>query len=138
VKSVLTIKSVHSNLKDKDPLISQSDVVYSIPCLSCNKTYIGQTTRLLKDRITSHKSDSRLHPERCALADHVHRNQHHMNYESIKILTKEPHYSKRLFKEMAFIAQDNNCINKKSDISHLSEIYAYLLYLDKESTSNID
>ncbi len=137
-RSVLPIKSIHSNLKDKVPILAKSDVVYCIPCSSCDKTYIGQTTRQLKDRIVSHKSDSRLHPERCALADHVHSLQHQMDYDSVRVLTSESHYSKRLFKEMAFISQSDNCMNKKSDINHLSEIYSYLLHLDKGPNLNLN
>ena len=129
------MNSVYSKLKDKVPITSQSDVVYSIPCSECEKIYIGQTSRQLSQRIISHKSDCRLHPERCALAEHVNKFDHKMKYEEVKILNTQRNLTKRLFLEMTCIAQTENCINKKTDISHLSEIYSYLLFLDKNITN---
>ncbi|CAH1115570.1 unnamed protein product [Psylliodes chrysocephalus] len=120
-----------AKLKDKVPITSLSDVVYSIPCGTCHKSYIGQTSRCLKDRITSHRSDSRLHPKCCALAEHVHKNDHIMDYENVTILERETNISKRQFLEISHIYQHDNSINKRSDIKHLSEIFSYLLYLDK-------
>uniref|UniRef100_A0A6P7H037 Uncharacterized protein LOC114349148 n=1 Tax=Diabrotica virgifera virgifera TaxID=50390 RepID=A0A6P7H037_DIAVI len=130
--TVLTIGSIFTKVKDKTPKDQLSNIIYCIPCGSCNKQYIGQTNRHLKCRITSHKSDSRLYPDRCSLAKHVHDEQHVMNYNETKILAMENNLNKRLFLEMAFIIQTDNLINKKSDVEHLSEIYAYLLQLEKQ------
>lgn len=109
-------------------VMSRVNVVYSIPCKDCDKKYIGQTATTLKDRITRHKSDCKLRPERCALAEHVYSMDHQMDFESTKILASQTHYTKRLFMEMVHIAQENGCINKKTDIKHLSEMYSYLLW----------
>ena len=135
-KAVLTINRVYSNVKDKTPLRFRSDVVYSIPCLECDNIYIGQTQRPISSRITSHRSDCRLHPERCALASHANNFNHNIAYESVRILATEHNYHKRLFLEMAFIHQETNTMNKRTDINNLSEIYAYLLSLDKNQLNN--
>lgn len=72
--------------------------MYEIICQNCEMLYIGQT-RSLQGRITLHKSDSRLYPERCALASHVCNEKHVMNYG---VLQSERNLHKRLFLEMAF------------------------------------
>uniref|UniRef100_A0A6P7GTP3 Uncharacterized protein LOC114346298 n=1 Tax=Diabrotica virgifera virgifera TaxID=50390 RepID=A0A6P7GTP3_DIAVI len=130
------MKSVFSKLKDKTLKDNMSNIVYSIPCTNCNLQYIGHSSRRLKDRITSHKSDARRYPDRCSLSMHVHENDHQMNYTDAKVLAVENNYFKRLFLEMAFISETDLTINKKSDISHLSEIYSHLLHLDKEFNTN--
>ncbi|XP_050515045.1 uncharacterized protein LOC126890234 [Diabrotica virgifera virgifera] len=133
--TVLTVGSIFTKIKDKTPTDQLSNIVYCIPCASCNKQYIGQTNRHLKGRIASHKSDSRLYPDRCSLAKHVHDEQHIINYNETKILAMENNLNKRLYLEMAFITQTDYLINKKSDVEHLSEIYAYLLNLEKQHKS---
>lgn len=135
-KTVLRLGSINTRLKDKTPVKNLSDVIYSIPCFECDKVYVGQTSRPVSSRITSHKSDCRLHPERCALAEHVNKTGHIMNYEATKVLTTEHNYKKRLFLEMAFIAQQQATMNKRTDIHHLSEIYSYLLSLDNTPHNN--
>lgn len=129
-RSVLRIGSLHSKVKDRVPVVQRSDVVYSIPCAQCDKIYIGQTTRPLSGRISSHRSDCRLHPERCALAEHANNSLHNIDYNSVKVLATQTNHTKRLFLEMAYISQHTNCMNKRSDIQNLSEIYSYLLSLD--------
>ncbi|KAK9873617.1 hypothetical protein WA026_023296 [Henosepilachna vigintioctopunctata] len=66
----ITGRSVFTRLKDKIPSSLTSDCIYSVPCLDCEGVYIGQTSQTIKRRITLHKSDVRLCPDRCALALH--------------------------------------------------------------------
>ncbi|XP_045473477.1 uncharacterized protein LOC123679939 [Harmonia axyridis] len=115
-------KLVFSRLKDKEKEEYESGVVYSIPCSSCERTYIGQTSRWIKDRITSHKSDARRNLRTCALAIHANNNDHVIDYSNTKLLFKEPHYHKRLFLEMLSIAVTDNTINTKQDTNNLNNI----------------
>ncbi|XP_050514156.1 uncharacterized protein LOC126889678 [Diabrotica virgifera virgifera] len=130
-KTVLTVNKVFSKLKDQSSLLSLTDVVYCIPCGSCEQVYYGQTSRCLKDRMTSHKSDNRLHPERSALGEHAFKNGHRIDYNNIKVVEQESNITKRLFLEMAYICQDINAMNHRTDIGHLNEMFSYLLLLDK-------
>lgn len=129
-KTVLTLNSVHSKLKCKDEVTSLSNVVYKLSCTDCNKVYIGQTGQTLKKRLSLHKSDARLHPDRCALADHIHSLNHIIDFNTVEVLAKQSNTTKRLFLEMSYIFKEPNSINKKTDIKHLSEIYSYLLSMD--------
>ncbi|KAK9875408.1 hypothetical protein WA026_007802 [Henosepilachna vigintioctopunctata] len=97
-RSVLTINSIFTKLKDKVPRESQMDVVYSIPYI-INCKY-----------------------------------GHSMDYDSTKVLCRQQNRTRRLFMEMAFIFQETNSMNRKTDIHQLSSVYAYLLFLDTGQT----
>lgn len=52
-----------------------------------------------------------------------------MDFKNVKILTKQPNKTEKLFLEMSYIFKTPYIINKKTDIKH-SEIYSYLLSVD--------
>jgi hypothetical protein len=57
-KNTKTIKKLYSRVKDKIDITQQSNLVYSIPCLDCDKNYIGMTHRqYLKKRLGQHFAD---------------------------------------------------------------------------------
>ncbi|KAL3269391.1 hypothetical protein HHI36_008461 [Cryptolaemus montrouzieri] len=90
-----------------------SNVVYGIPCLHCIKKYIGQTSQLMKNRITGHKSDTKNYPQRCALATHSNAEDQKMVYDDITILARSNNTEKNTFLEMFDIFKEKNLINKK-------------------------
>lgn len=126
-----TIRNLYTHLKDKTPILQQSNVVYSIPCSDCDMVYIGQTSRTVSARVTSHKSDTRTKKSSCQLAIHSNQLRHTMNYEDMKILDTQINTKKRTFLEMVRIAQTDNTMNSRKDIEGLSGIYTYLIHLDK-------
>lgn len=132
-KNYKTIKQLFSSLKDKDDIINLSNVVYSIPCGTCEKVYIGQTSRRLKDRITSHKSDIKCNKPICTLSKHTLELDHKFSFDHIKILNTENNLHKRLFLEMSNIYKEPNSVNSRKDIENLSLIYTYLLNLNKNN-----
>lgn len=131
-KTVLTVNSLFTKLKDKTPINLQNNVVYKIPCNNCQQIYIGQTKRNLQSRLTSHKSDCNRKVLNCALTEHMERNKHQPNYEGVKVLHRENNLSKRLFLEMIEINEEVNSMNKKTDVNGLSAIYTYILKLNKQ------
>lgn len=134
-KTSKTVRQLFSKLKDKTPILQQSNVVYSISCLNCPKCYIGQTSRTLKARITSHKSDARRNVGNCALAKHINDTDHTMNYEEPKILDVENNTFKRTFLEMVRIHQTTDSMNYRRDIENLSNMYTFLLEIDKKNNT---
>ncbi|KAK9885600.1 hypothetical protein WA026_012362 [Henosepilachna vigintioctopunctata] len=121
-------KYVFSKLKDPINPDHRSSVVYSIPCGSCDRVYVGQTSRWISSRIISHKSDCRRGLNTCSLAEHVKNEHHIINYEETEILFTENNYYKRLFLEMVAINNTNNTMNKKTDTRNLNNIYSFLLH----------
>nr|CAI5842688.1 unnamed protein product [Callosobruchus analis] len=135
--NVLPVSIVFSKLKTPVKPLEKSDIVYSISCCNCNKAYIGQTSRNLKSRITSHKSDINREVNSCGLAQHAIETRHKINWESAKVLDIERNFEKRIFLEMVHINNCANNLNKKSDINNLSSIYSYILRLDHEGFGNV-
>ena len=133
LKNTKTVRNIYTRLKDTTPVKQQSEVVYLIPCKDCQEVYIGQTSRNLSARITSHKSDTRTNKSTCQLAKHNNELNHAADYEGVKILDSEVNYKKRTFLEMVRIAQTSTAMNSRRDIEGLSSIYVYLLELDKNS-----
>ena len=59
-----TIKSLLVSLKDKDPMINQSDAIYWYQCgdLACDEEYIGGTSRTFGEKYKEHlKAPSAIH-----------------------------------------------------------------------------
>ncbi|XP_044749411.1 uncharacterized protein LOC123310093 [Coccinella septempunctata] len=136
-KSDNTIKQFFTKTKSATPKELISNMVYKISCNDCPATYIGQTSRYLKDRISEHKRDSLniLNPlknkkeNNTALAEHVGSLLHSFNFDprSVKILGRQTNSKKRLLDEMISIKQDENSINKRNDIERLNTAYYYLI-----------
>lgn len=129
-KCFKTLGNVFTKLKDKIPIMSQSNVVYSIPCKGCvNMQYIGTTKQLVKTRMNQHKHTvTKIQPERSALAAHAISNEHHFDLENPSVLFQCHHYSKRMFLEELCIKASNNCVNIKSkEAMNISNIYTRLL-----------
>lgn len=132
----LTVQNIFSNTKGRIPIMSRSDVIYRIPCGGCNSVYIGQTSQSLKRRIAVHKSDARLRPDRCALASHSSSLNHTFKFDEVEILSSSSNYKKRTFLEMCYINENEDNINKKTDLKNLSVVYSYLLSMDRRSNDN--
>lgn len=57
-KNLKTVRSLYTPVKDKIDKEKQSNVIYKIPCSSCDKSYIGMTHRqYLSTRIGQHVDD---------------------------------------------------------------------------------
>lgn len=126
-KHINKVGNLYSKVKDKDETLKQSSVVYKIPCENCDQVYIGQTSTVLKDRITRHKSDCRRAILSCALSEHSIKIGHDFDFENSKVIIQEQNLNKRLFLEMVEISQEPLCLNKKKDIQDLSSIYENIL-----------
>lgn len=121
-----TIKTKYfSKLKAKSEDNLKSSIVYRIPCNVCDKSYIGQTSRYLKDRLREHKNDEkkfRLKTNPTALVQHRQDTGHTFNFENTSILDRQENYKKRIISEMINIKK-NNTVNKRTDIENLSASY---------------
>jgi hypothetical protein len=131
----LTINSLYSKVKDKTPLLFNSNVVYSIPCLDCEKRYIGQTSQLLRSRLYGHKNDCKHDKISCALVDHSISMNHQFDFNNVKILDSERNYRKRLFLEMLHIKKEPLAVNYQTDVENLNNVYAYLININNFNES---
>jgi hypothetical protein len=114
--------------KDKLDKLKNSDVVYQIPCAFCDVVYIGETSRLLKTRITEHKNNiNGKEINYTALTKHRLETGHNFNYSKVKILAKEKNKFKRRDIENYFIKKCKNSVNERFEKSFFPEVYNVLL-----------
>ena len=91
-----------------------SNVVYKLECISCDKTYVGQTKRLLKIRRDEHKNNFNLKNKKYHNVITKHRTEnigdhevpHDFDWNNIQIVYKENNLYKRLFTEMIYIKKE--------------------------------
>ena len=88
-KNNYTLGKLLINNKDSDKMDNLSNVVYLIKCNICDKVYIGETDRRLKNRIYEHKRDCRHRNLNTGLSRHSWHCNHFFDFSNIKILARE-------------------------------------------------
>ena len=58
MKPYITLRRMLVHPKDKRDPLQTADSVYEIPCKSCSKTYIGETGRIFKTRLSEHQKEA--------------------------------------------------------------------------------
>jgi len=108
--------------KDRVPNMSQMNVVYKLSCKDCTATYVGQTCRTLKTRISEHKNHiHRNTTTQSVITEHRRNYSHDFNWNNVEILDKERYLTKRLISEMIHIKRQNNSLNLQSDTECLDD-----------------
>ena len=101
--TMCTIRRKLTNVKDADPSLKRSRVVYSIPC-SCGLKYIGETKRNLETRLKEHQTATiRGETEKSAIAQHAWEEQHQPQWNNIVILDHARNDNILLIKEAIHI-----------------------------------
>jgi len=114
--------------KDKLALECNKNVVYKLACKNCDSTYVGQTKRKLKTRLTEHKNDiKRKTGKFSVITEHRLENNHEFDWDNPKILDKEKFYFKRLLSEMISIKSQKKALNLQSDTELLPTTYVEIL-----------
>lgn len=109
--------SNYFKFKDSEDFSLKSNVVYSITCKNCSKSYIGKTERHLKDRIQEHTSGK----HQSAFFNHCNvYGCDPMNHD-VKTLSHSAYSKKLLIKESLLINKFNPVLNK--------DMYSTPLYL---------
>lgn len=103
-----TIRSQLTKTKPNNEKENTKNVIYKIPC-QCDKFYIGETSRPLSKRIKEHQNyikNREFHKSH--ICQHAFDNNHHINWNSSTIITKEPLSKQRKIKESALILLNND------------------------------
>ena len=81
-----TLRQQLTKVKNTDPTLEKSSVVYRIPC-SCGLAYIGETKRSLETHLKEHQAAIRRgETKKSAIAEHAREKQHHPQWGNITIL----------------------------------------------------
>ena len=105
-------------VRPKDALepTKQDGVIYKIPC-ECGKVYIGETGRVMQDRIKEHDRDIRLaRTQTSTVSEHANKTGHLPIWKEVKFIDRDPHWYTLRVKEAIHIRLHPNNINRDSGI----------------------
>jgi len=114
--------------KDPLPNMQKKNVVYKICCKDCNASYVGQTGRLLKTRVSEHQNHIRRNTSTTSIiTDHRMHSNHDFDWNKVEILDVERYYHKRLVSEMLHIKRQKNGLNLQTDTECLDREYTFII-----------
>jgi len=114
--------------KDRLSSLSRSNVVYQINCLHCDASYVGQTRRLLKQRIDEHRSHIRRNTTQTSvITEHRLKFSHDFDWDNVEILDEEVYFNKRLISEMIYIKKQQRGLKAQKDTELLDPIYSDII-----------
>ncbi|UYV83348.1 hypothetical protein LAZ67_23000724 [Cordylochernes scorpioides] len=104
--------------KQKVEIGNTKDVVYRIPCKSCNVSYIGETGRFLGTRLQEHKSSWKYAKESFAMVEHGLRSRHQPDWENTSTIYRGIQNShQRKFLEAIASMKDPASIQNRSQLN---------------------
>ncbi|XP_025262217.1 uncharacterized protein LOC112637212 [Camponotus floridanus] len=110
--------------KDYIPTNCKTNVVYKINCSDCDASYVGQTSRMLKTRISEHRSHINKNlVTRSVITNHRLQGDHDFRWNDVQVLDETSFYNKRLISEMLFIKRQKNGLNLQTDTESLPSLY---------------
>jgi len=127
-KSFNTLRSYIKVHKDKLDHSSNSNIVYKLNCSSCDTSYVGQSSRQLRTRISEHQRDFyRAYDHQSVVSRHRSDSGHDFDWNNPGILDIEHFYHRRLISEMLHIKMQKNSINLMRDTELLDPAYIPLM-----------
>ena len=92
-----TLRHVLTNVKDKDqPHNRRQGAAYRIKCTDSQPTYIGDTGRNLKTRLTEHTRAAKNGDIRNKISEHHRLTKHKIYWDSVEFVTYSTNYQQRL------------------------------------------
>ena len=91
-KPITTLRHGLTNVKYKDQPYDRQGAVYRIKCTDCQATYIGQTGRNLKTRLTEYKRATRNGDIRNHIYEYHRLTKHKIDWDSAECVTFSTNY----------------------------------------------
>ena len=110
---------------------SKAGCVYSIPCKACNVKYIGQTGKILSDRLKQHKYSVRTAQVSSGIFKHVEQNNHCINWKEAKEIYKSNSVIERLIVESVLI-KSNETMNLNDGLYKIDNVLFNILLKDEK------
>ena len=112
-----TIRSRLVHPKDKVNKVDRAGVVYHIQCSDCNVTYVGETERVLKKRLTEH------HKPSSPVGEHIMSHQHTFSNDDVSILHQDSDWFRRGVAEAIHITTEQPALNRDRGRHFLPALY---------------
>ena len=87
---------------------------------------MGETSQLLKVRLSQHQTDVENQIRRTALTIHAKEEKHVFDFDNTSILAREDNTRKRKLLEVINITR-NNTVNYKTDTANLCTVYKIII-----------
>ena len=101
----------------------QQGCIYEIPCSSCNKKYVGQTSKELLTRIKQHQYCVRTGNMSSSLFTHMNEHDHGINWKESKEILFCKEITRRNILESCIIKKEGcNLVNTSPGLYKLDEI----------------
>ena len=108
------IRQLLGTPKDRDDIMDKASVVYQINCKDCEATYVGQTGRHLKERISEHRKaveyGNILHS---SVAEHAFEAHHEVDFDNIQVLDVENNMRRRQIREALRMRTTRPAMNRE-------------------------
>ena len=103
-----------NGIKDRVPEGKKNGVVYEVKCQDCEATYIGETLRSLKKRLSEHRRHAKPGGrfDLSAVAEHAVVAGHSIASESAIVVCREQEWFPRKMKEALIVNMKNPAMNK--------------------------
>ena len=128
-----TLRQALVRPKDKICKFKKCDTIYKIKCGECNKTYVGETARVLKKRYKEH---TRQTPPLSAVGEHIQQTGHDIYPDDITVLDTESIWIRRRVKEALYIKEESPMLNRDRGYE-LAHIYSHLVSHDLTSSGYV-
>lgn len=112
--SSANLKNLLGSTKDKVPPEQRSGI-YRVQCKTCDKCYIGQSSRRVEVRFKEHLANIRLNkPEKSSVAQHILENINHVIDKNCLNLLKSVNDYRKLdaFESLFIFKEPNDILNK--------------------------
>ena len=106
--------------------------MYRIPCSSCNKVYVGETKRVLGERLKEHTTKTAYNLS--AIAEHCQKTGHEPDLENVSVLCREDKFLPRKIREAIYIKKVTSPTLNRDGGRELSSIYDSLLEIPSSRT----
>ena len=91
-----TLRQTLVKLKDHIPLQQRTGMAYRIPCGSCLKVYVGQTSRTMDHHLKEHKRTlTSGNTAQLGVAEHAVEQMHEINWKEAEVVDSHPYYRQR-------------------------------------------
>ena len=84
-KPARTLRQTLMRVKTRIPEEKKRGVVYKVPCKECHQTYIGETKRTLKVRLSEHKQAVKRGDPKNGIAVHAHESNHTIDWDGARV-----------------------------------------------------
>jgi GIY-YIG catalytic domain len=103
-KKGITLSHHLCKLKPPIPEEQRKNVVYMIPCKTCNQVYVGETGQKFQERRNQHKSDIRAQKPTNGIFEHLSRNEdHEIGWDEFTFVGSEQRMFSRKIRESIVI-----------------------------------